>query len=128
MKISINKRAKRGLSLVLAFAMLIGCLFTANVGVTIIAGAETAPIEEGTIDLLEFGDYLVNDLGSTSKWYDNKLADNGETGADWDNAIILIALKNLFTSVKHQAMTLLVNITRLLTALQALTLQPTSLM
>ena len=43
----------------------------------------------GTIDLLEFGDYLVNDLGSTSKYYDNKLADNGETGADWANAIII---------------------------------------
>ena len=95
MKISINKSAKRGLSLVLAFAMLIGCLFTANVGVTIIAGAETAPIEEGTIDLLEFGDYLVNDLGSTSKWYDTKLADNGETGADWDNAIIIDSAEEL---------------------------------
>ena len=44
---------------------------------------------EGTVDLLEFGDYLINDLGSTSKWYDNKLADNGETGADWANAIII---------------------------------------
>ena len=95
MKISINKSAKRGLSLVLAFAMLIGCLFTANVGVTIIAGAETAPIEEGTIDLLEFGDYLVNDLGSTSEWYDTKLADNGETGADWDNAIIIDSAEEL---------------------------------
>ena len=45
--------------------------------------------EAGTIDLLEFGDYLVNDLGSTSKWYDTVLADNGETGADWANAIII---------------------------------------
>ncbi len=42
----------------------------------------------GTIDLLEFGQYLV-DAGSTSQWYDNKLADNGETGADWENAIII---------------------------------------
>ena len=42
----------------------------------------------GTIDLLEFGDYLL-EAGSTSKWYDTKLADNGETGADWDNAIII---------------------------------------
>ena len=95
MKISINKSAKRGLSLVLSLAMLIGCLFTANVGTTIIAGAETAPIEEGTIDLLEFGDYLINDLGSTSKWYDTKLADNGETGADWDNAIIIDSAEEL---------------------------------
>ena len=47
------------------------------------------------IDLLEFGDYLVNDLGSTSKWYDNNLADNGETGADWDNAIIIDSAEEL---------------------------------
>ncbi|MBQ6884553.1 MAG: hypothetical protein IJN56_02315 [Clostridia bacterium] len=49
----------------------------------------------GTIDLLEFGDYLINDLGSTSKWYDTKLADNGETGADWDNAIIIDSAEEL---------------------------------
>ena len=85
MKISINKSAKRVLSITLALVMLVGTLFTANVGVTIIAGAETAPIEEGTIDLLEFGSYLT-EMGSTSPWYDTKLADNGETGADWDNA------------------------------------------
>ncbi len=48
--------------------------------------AVTIPTE---IDLLEFGDYLINDLGSTSKYYDDKLADNGETGADWENAIII---------------------------------------
>ena len=42
----------------------------------------------GTIDLLEFGQYLV-DAGSSSQWYDTKLADNGETGADWANAIII---------------------------------------
>ncbi len=44
---------------------------------------------ERTVDLLEFGDYLVDDLGSTSKWYDTKLADNGETGDSWENAIII---------------------------------------
>ena len=49
----------------------------------------------GTVDLLEFGDYLVNDLGSTSKWYDNKLADNGETGTSWDDAIIIDSAEEL---------------------------------
>ena len=41
----------------------------------------------GTVDLLEFGDYLL-EIGSTSKWYDNKLADNGETGTAADPIII----------------------------------------
>ena len=93
MKIGINKSAKRVLSITLSLVMLLGTLFTANIGVSISAGATT--IEEGTIDLLEFGDYLINDLGSTSKWYDNKLADNGETGADWDNAIIIDSAEEL---------------------------------
>ena len=88
MKIEINKSAKRVLSVALALAMVIGTLFTANIGTEIVAGA-TAPIAEGTIDLLEFGDYLINDLGSTSKYYDTKLADNGETGTSWDDAIII---------------------------------------
>ena len=78
------KNSKSILSLVLAFAVLAVSLFT---GVVIHSHAAAA--DEGTIDLLEFGDYLINDLGSTSKYYDNKLDDNGETGADWDNAIII---------------------------------------
>ncbi len=41
MKTEINKSAKRAISLVLAFVLLIGTLFTANVGVNIKAGAET---------------------------------------------------------------------------------------
>ncbi len=41
----------------------------------------------GTTDLLEFGQYLI-DAGSTSKWYDTLLADNGETGAQHDPIII----------------------------------------
>ena len=94
MKISINKSAKRVLSIALALVMLVGTLFTANVGVTIIAGAETAPIEEGTIDLLEFGSYLT-EMGSTSQWYDTKLADNGETGDSWENAIIIDSAEEL---------------------------------
>ena len=86
MKIGINKSAKRVLSITLALVMLLGTLFTANIGVTISADATT--IEEGTIDLLEFGDYLL-EAGSTSEWYDTKLADNGETGDSWENAIII---------------------------------------
>ncbi|MDO4607835.1 MAG: hypothetical protein Q4B40_01415 [Clostridia bacterium] len=42
MKTTINKSAKRVLSLCLAFAMLLGSLFIANVGVNITADAETA--------------------------------------------------------------------------------------
>lgn len=42
MKTGINNSAKRVLSLVLAFAMLVGTLFVANVGVNIRANAETA--------------------------------------------------------------------------------------
>ncbi len=88
MKIEINKSAKRVLSIALALAMVVGTLFTANVGANIIANAETAPIAEGTIDLLEFGSYLT-DMGSTSTFYDTKVADNGETGDSWENAIII---------------------------------------
>ena len=98
MNTGINKSAKRVLSLALAFMMLFGSLFTANVGTNITANAETAtgvaPIAEGTVDLLEFGTYLT-DMGSTSQWYDTKLADNGETGADWENAIIIDSAEEL---------------------------------
>ena len=92
MKIGINKSAKRVLSITLSLVMLLGTLFTANIGVSISAGATT--IEEGTIDLLEFGSYL-KEMGSTSEWYDTKLADNGETGADWANAIIIDSAEEL---------------------------------
>ena len=92
MNTGINKSAKRVLSLALALMMLLGSLFTANVGVDFTANAETAsgaaPIAEGTIDLLEFGDYLTA-MGSTSRYYDTVLADNGETGTSWDDAIII---------------------------------------
>ena len=86
MKISINKSAKRALSTALALAMIFGTLFTANIGTTVIAGA-TTPIKEGTIDLLEFGSYLT-EMGSTSTYFDTKLADNGETGTADDPIII----------------------------------------
>ena len=86
MKITVNKSAKRALSLVLAFVMLVGSLFTANIGAHVAADT-TAPIKEGTIDLLEFGSYLT-EMGSTSTYYDTKLADNGEKGTEDDPIII----------------------------------------
>ena len=54
----------------------------------------TNDYDAGVVDLLEFGQYLV-DAGSTSQWYDTKLADNGETGADWENAIIIDSAEEL---------------------------------
>lgn len=42
----------------------------------------------GTIDLLEFGQYLV-DNGSWSPYYDSVLADEGETGSSWEDPIII---------------------------------------
>lgn len=48
----------------------------------------TPDYNPGTIDLLEFGQYLIDDFGSTSQWYDTKLADNGETGTKDDPIII----------------------------------------
>ncbi len=77
------KNSKSVLSLVLAFAVLAVSLFT---GVAIHSHAAAA--DEGTIDLLEFGDYLI-EMGSSSKWYDTVLVDNGETGDSWANAIII---------------------------------------
>ncbi len=88
MKTTVNKSAKRVLSIALALVMLVGTFFTANIGVNIIADAETAPIAEGTIDLLEFGSYLT-EMDSTSTFWDTKVADNGETGDSWKNAIII---------------------------------------
>ncbi len=50
--------------------------------------------DAGTIDLLEFGDYLV-EAGSTSKYWDTNVADNGETGDSWKNAIIIDSAEEL---------------------------------
>ena len=77
------KNSKQLLACVMAFAVLAVSLFT---GVAI--NADAATVAHGEIDLLEFGDYLL-EAGSTNKYYDNNVADNGETGADWDNAIII---------------------------------------
>ncbi len=45
MKTNLNKSTKRALSLVLAFAMLIGSLFTANIGINISADAATLNVQ-----------------------------------------------------------------------------------
>ena len=79
------KNTKKVFSLILAIAVVAMSMFTG----VVVSAADPVETAHGNVDLLEFGDYLINDLGSTSKYYDNKLADNGETGADWDNAIII---------------------------------------
>ena len=79
------KNTKKVFSIILAVAVVAMSMFTG----VVVSAADPVTTAHGTVDLLEFGDYLVNDLGSTSKWYDNKLADNGETGTSWDDAIII---------------------------------------
>ena len=73
------KNTKRVFALMLAVAVVAMSMFTG-----VVASAKCG----GTVDLLEFGDYLI-EQGSTNKYYDNKLADNGETGDSWENAIII---------------------------------------
>lgn len=48
-----------------------------------------AVTENRTVDLLEFGKNGENLPGSTSPWYDTGLADNGESGDSWEDAIII---------------------------------------
>ncbi len=78
------KNTKRVLAIMLAFAVVAMSMFTGFV----VSAADPVRTEEGTIDLLEFGDYLT-EAGSTSIYYDSVLADNGETGDSWENAIII---------------------------------------
>ena len=73
------KNTKRIFALMIAVALVATSLFTG-----VVVSADKA----GTIDLLEFGDYL-KDMGSASIYYDTVLADNGETGDSWANAIII---------------------------------------
>ncbi len=73
------KNTKRVLALMLAVAVIAMSMFT---------GVVVSATESGTIDLLEFGAYLT-DKGSSSIYYDSILADNGETGDSWENAIII---------------------------------------
>ena len=85
------KNTKKVFSIILAVAVVAMSMFTG----VVVSAADPVTTAHGTVDLLEFGDYLVNDLGSTSKWYDNKLADNGETGTSWDDAIIIDSAEEL---------------------------------
>lgn len=61
MKITINKSAKRALSLVLALAMLVGSLFVANAGVTFTASAATV---EDTWDGTKVEPTATDDAGN----------------------------------------------------------------
>ncbi len=61
MKITINKSAKRVLSLVLALTVLVGSLFVANVGVTFIASAATV---EDTWDGTKVQPITTDDAGN----------------------------------------------------------------
>ena len=76
------KNSKQLLACVMAFAVLAVSLFT---GVAI--NADAATVAHGEIDLLEFGQYL-KDAGSSSAYYDDKVADNGEAGTEADPIII----------------------------------------
>ena len=73
------KHTKKLLAIMLAMAVVAMSMFT---------GLAVSATSTGTVDLLEFGDYLL-EAGSASKWYDTALADNGETGDSWENAIII---------------------------------------
>ena len=72
---------KKALSIVMAIAILFATL---PISTGIVANAACT---HGSTDLLEFGDYLV-EAGSSSKWYDTILVDNGETGTQDDPIII----------------------------------------
>ena len=82
---------KRILSCVLAFAVIAVSLFTGAVVSNINVNAATVgqvDSAEGVVDTLVFGDYLKDEFGSASKYYDDNLADNGETGTATDPIII----------------------------------------
>lgn len=79
------KNTKRVLAIILAMAVVTMSMFTG-----VVVGATS----EGTVDLLEFGDYLV-EAGSASKYWDTVLADEGETGDSWENAIIIDSAEEL---------------------------------
>ena len=85
------KNTKKVFAIILAIAVVAMSMFTG----VVVSAADPVTTAHGTVDLLEFGDYLIDDLGSTNKYYDTKLADNGETGADWDNAIIIDSAEEL---------------------------------
>ena len=73
---------KKVLSIIMIIALVIAMIPIASNHIV-----ASAVCTDGTTDLLEFGQYLI-DAGSTSKWYDTLLADNGETGTQYDPIII----------------------------------------
>ncbi len=73
------KNTKRVLAIMLAMAVIAMSMFT---------GVVVSATSTGEIDTLVFGDYLT-EAGSTSKYWDTVLADDGETGDSWEDAIII---------------------------------------
>ncbi len=78
------KNTKRIFALVLAVAVVAMSMFTG----VVVSATDPVQTAEGIVDLLEFGDYLI-EAGSTNKFYDTNVADNGEKGDSWENAIII---------------------------------------
>lgn len=70
MKINLNKSTKRALSLVLAFAVALGSLFTANVGFNVTVTAATDATGE-------VYDYWSSSDSVSGDWYDTTLAGSG---------------------------------------------------
>lgn len=97
MKTGISNSAKRVLSLVLAFAMLVGTLFVANVGVNIRANA--LDISNLTIS------YWNKDFEVTSNGFDvtstSYINDTGATGTSSTDPIIIDDAKELATLVRY---------------------------
>ena len=81
------KNSKSVLSVALALAVLAVSLFT---GVVINTEAACAS-SEGVIDVLAYYPTVedATAAGSTDRYVDTRLADNGETGDSWDTAIII---------------------------------------
>ena len=76
------KNSKSVLSVALALAVLAVSLFT---GVVINTEAACAS-SEGVIEVLA---YNYDEPEDGDRYFDSNLADNGETGADWEHAIII---------------------------------------
>lgn len=82
MKTKINSSVKRVLSLVIAFALLIGTLFTANVGININANADEATVKTTIY-------YSGNKARATS------FSDTVHDGSSEENAIIIYTAEEL---------------------------------
>ena len=78
------KFGKSAFAFVLAVALIVTSMFT---GGAVFDVKTKAASVHGYVDMLEFGDYLI-EMGSSSKYYDSNLADYGETGTEYDPIII----------------------------------------